>query len=78
MPEVLKLNDGAVIGQILLQLEAAKAAGWMAGASTLVKSSQKIQQYRWLGMAPAVREWIGGRQPPGFAGGCLFPGKPEI
>ena len=66
MPEVLKLNDGAVIGQILLQLEAAKAAGWMAGASTMVKSSQKIQQYRWLGMAPAVREWIGGRQPQGL------------
>jgi phage major head subunit gpT-like protein len=66
MPDVLNLSSGLIIGEIRLALEAGLAGSWMGPVSFLARSSQKVQQYKWLGMAPAVREWIGGRQPQGL------------
>jgi phage major head subunit gpT-like protein len=31
-----------------------------------VKSEQETESYKWLGMSPAMREWIGGRHAKGF------------
>ena len=66
MTEQLGFSRRAVIGEIRLALETGLAGSWMPQVSTLVTSAQKLENYRWLGMAPAVREWIAGRQPQGL------------
>jgi phage major head subunit gpT-like protein len=63
MPEQLNLSSGLIIGEILMALEGALAGSWMSAVSFPVTSKQKVQQYKWLGMAPGIREWIGGRHP---------------
>lgn len=66
MPEQLGWSSRGVIGTFYQTLEAGLARSWMPTVSFPVTSNQKVEQYKWLGMAPAVREWIGGRQPQGL------------
>ena len=35
---------------------------WIGPTSYLFNSNQESETYKWLGQAPAMREWIGGRQ----------------
>lgn len=66
MADVLGFSSRALIGMFYQTLEAGLAGLWMPNASFLVTSQQKVEQYKWLGMAPAVREWIAGRHPQGL------------
>lgn len=54
------ITSRAVIGSFYAALEQADA-GWVNDLSFKVQSNQASEQYAWLGMAPAMREWLGGR-----------------
>ena len=60
------LSSRAIIGEFYRTMEADMGQTWVDGASRLFTSDQESETYKWLGMAPAMREWIGGRQPRGF------------
>jgi len=54
------ITSRAVIGSFYAALDQADA-GWVNDLSFRVQSNQASEQYAWLGMAPAMREWLGGR-----------------
>lgn len=55
------ITSRAVIGSFYAALDQADA-GWVNDLSFKVQSNQESEQYAWLGMAPAMREWLGGRK----------------
>jgi phage major head subunit gpT-like protein len=60
------LGSRAIIGKFYAALEAATGASWVGRVSMLMDSDQESETYKWLGMVPALREWVGGRQAKGF------------
>jgi phage major head subunit gpT-like protein len=60
------LGSRAIIGAFFNKLNADMGMGWIPGVSMFFDSNQESETYKWLGMAPAMREWIGGRQAKGF------------
>lgn len=60
------LSSRAIIGEFYATLEQNTGAQWVPGVSALFSSNQESETYKWLGMAPAMREWVGGRQAKGF------------
>lgn len=60
------LSSRAIIGEFYNTLEQNTGALWVPGTSMLVQSNQESETYKWLGMAPAMREWVGGRLAKGF------------
>lgn len=61
------LSSRAVIGMYYEALAAANGIKWIDGVSNYFGSDQASETYPWLGMPPALREWIGGRQAKGFS-----------
>ena len=60
------LSSRAIIGEFYNTLEQNTGAVWVPGTSMLVTSDQESETYKWLGMAPDMREWVGGRVAKGF------------
>jgi phage major head subunit gpT-like protein len=60
------LTSRAIIGRFFAALEANPGAAWVDPISMLFTSDQSSETYAWLGQAPAMREWIGGRNAKGF------------
>lgn len=60
------LGSRAIIGAFFNKLQANLGATWIPRVSMPFDSNQESETYKWLGMAPAMREWIGGRQAKGF------------
>lgn len=60
------LSSRAIIGEYYATLEQNVGAQYLPGISMLFTSDQESETYKWLGMAPAMREWVGGRQAKGF------------
>ena len=60
------LTSRAIIGEFYNTLEQNTGALWVPGTSMLIQSDQESETYKWLGMAPTMREWVGGRQAKGF------------
>lgn len=60
------LSSRAIIGRFYRALEQDVGAAWVNPISMLFTSDQESETYKWLGNAPAMREWIGGRQAKGF------------
>lgn len=60
------LSSRAIIGEFYATLEQNVGAQYVPGISALYTSDQESETYKWLGMAPQMREWIGGRQAKGF------------
>lgn len=60
------LSSRAIIGRFYNRLEVATSASWIEMISMLFTSDQESETYKWLGMTPAMREWIGGRQAKGL------------
>lgn len=56
-----KLSSRAVIGEFYRTLQQDEGVSWIGDVSNLFRSDQDMEEYAWLGMAPAMREWIGGR-----------------
>jgi phage major head subunit gpT-like protein len=60
------LSSRAIIGEFYATLEQDLGMSWIDGVSNLFDSNQESETYKWLGMAPQMREWVGGRQAKGF------------
>lgn len=60
------LSSRAIIGEFYAALEQDLGGAWIAGISNLFDSNQESETYKWLGMAPAMREWVGSRHAKGF------------
>src|SRR5574340_448841 len=60
------LSSRAIIGEFYATIEQGTGALWVPGVSALFNSNQESETYKWLGMAPAMREWVGGRAAKGF------------
>ena len=56
----------SIIGTFYARLSQDIGAAWVALISMLMPSVQEIETYKWLGMSPAMRQWIGGRHAKGF------------
>lgn len=61
-----KLTERQVIGHFYKALEQNEGASWVSLVSNYFTSDQSSEEYAWLGMSPALREWIGGRDAKGF------------
>lgn len=57
------LTQRAVIGRYFRRLSQSIGAGWVNAISNYFESDQLLETYAWLGQAPVLREWIGGRNP---------------
>jgi phage major head subunit gpT-like protein len=61
-----ELGLRAIRGYFYNQLEAYFGSSWVGLLSMLFNSDQASETYKWLGMTPAMREWVGGRQAKGL------------
>lgn len=66
MAEKLALSSRAIIGRFYQTLEQVLGASWADRVGMLFNSNQGSEEYKWLGMSPALREWIDGRQAKGL------------
>jgi phage major head subunit gpT-like protein len=70
-----RLSSRAIIGRFYQTLEAAMDA-YVAALAMTIQSDQPSEEYRWLGMSPQLREWIGGRHAKGLRdSGIIIPNK---
>lgn len=60
------LTQRAVIGEYFRRLSQSTGAGWVNMVTNYFRSDQETERYAWLGQAPALREWIAGRNPKGL------------
>ena len=60
------LGSRAIIGRFYNELEAFMGSAWTDLISMEFNSDQESETYKWLGMSPAMREWLGGRHAHGF------------
>jgi phage major head subunit gpT-like protein len=56
------LTSRAVVGRFYRRLEEYARAAWWTRLALHFSSRQASETYKWLGMVPQVREWVGGRQ----------------
>ena len=56
------LTSRAIIGRFYRRLEEFAESAWWTKLAMRFASNQESETYRWLGMVPQVREWVGGRQ----------------
>lgn len=61
-----KITSRGIIGRFFNRLEQAEGMTWIDPLSMYVTSNQLSEEYGWLGMSPAMREWVGGRQAKGL------------
>ena len=60
------LSSRAIIGWFFNRLQQNTGMDWIASLGMLSESDQESETYKWLGMAPMMREWVGGRNAKGF------------
>lgn len=56
------LTSRGIIGRFYRRLEEFAEAAWWTQLAMRFASNQESETYRWLGMVPQVREWVGGRR----------------
>lgn len=62
----LSLGSRAIIGEFYAALQQDMGQSYIDPISNLFDSNQESETYKWLGMVPQMREWIGGRNAKGF------------
>jgi phage major head subunit gpT-like protein len=63
---IKSLGSRAIIGRYYAALDQYTGSIWIPQVSMYFNSDQESETYRWLGQAPALREWVGGRQAKGL------------
>lgn len=63
---IKKLTERQIVGEFYKTLEIDIGSSWIGLLSNYFASDQDQEEYAWLGMAPMLREWIGGRNAKGF------------
>lgn len=56
------LTSQGIIGRFYRRLEEFAQSAWWTRLAMRFPSSQASETYKWLGMVPQVREWVGGRR----------------
>jgi phage major head subunit gpT-like protein len=56
------LTSRGVVGRFYRRLEEYARSAWWTRLAMHFASNQEAETYRWLGMVPQVREWVGGRR----------------
>lgn len=59
------LSSRAIVGEYFRLLEQGPT-GWAPLIGSYFRSDQPSEDYNWLGMSPAMREWVGGRHAKGL------------
>jgi phage major head subunit gpT-like protein len=72
MPEQLGLSSRAIIGRFYQTLEAVLGKSWMTAVSMFFTSNQPYEDYKWLGMSPAMDKWKGSRRPQGLRANAAY------
>ena len=62
---VAALSSRAIVGAFYQRL-ASPTVTWPTTIGMTFNSDQDSETYKWLGMVPQMREWVGGRQAKGF------------
>ena len=60
------LGSRAVIGRFYAALQQYMGSSWISQIAMPFDSDQESETYKWLGMVPQMREWIGDKQASGF------------
>lgn len=60
-----QLSSRAIIGRFYQTLEGGESS-YVNDLTFPIDSNQEVEEYKWLGMTPQMREWIGGRQAKGL------------
>jgi len=60
------LSSRAIVGRYYATLENLGVPAWVDALSMEFSSNQSEETYKFLGMAPALREWVGGRMEKGL------------
>lgn len=69
-----ELGLRGIRGQFFLRLEQLLADIWAGQVSMEFGSDSPREEYKWLGMSPGLKEWIGGRDAKGLrANGIIIP-----
>jgi phage major head subunit gpT-like protein len=61
-----RITSRQVIGDLRLALSQDVGNTWIDPVSMMFTSDQESEEYAWLGMPPAMREWVGGRHAKGL------------
>ena len=61
-----ELSSRAIIGRYYKRLNQKSGMAWVEAVSNYFTSDQESETYKWLGQAPVMRDWVGGRQAKGF------------
>lgn len=59
-------SSRAIIGRFYDRLSGSAPPAWVPRVALRVDSDQSSEDYKWLGMSPVMREWVGGRAAQGF------------
>jgi len=65
-PDYSQITVKGLIGSFYDTLEADYQGSWASSLGVLIPSNQSIETYRWLGLAPQLREWLNARQVKGL------------
>lgn len=63
---IKKLTSRQIIGWFYQKLEQNPGSAWINALTMYFISDQAMEEYAWLGQAPVMREWVGGRKAKGF------------
>ena len=63
---LIGLGSREIIGEFFKTLERPSGIEWISMVSMLINSDQASEEYKWLGMTPQMRDWVGGRNAIGF------------
>ena len=61
-----ELGYDNIVGKFYLALEELAKADWVGKIAMPFQSDQPQEEYKWLGMVPQMREWIGGKNATGL------------
>jgi len=61
-----ELSSRDIIGRFFDRLESSMGMSWVRDTSMLFPTDQEIENYKWLGFAPALQTWLGERQGKGL------------
>lgn len=67
MGRITSLSSRAIIGRFFQTYEGEYDKSWATRLAMRIDSDMETESYKWLGMPPAVREWVGARLAKSFS-----------
>lgn len=61
------LSTRDIVGRYFRKLEQDTGTGWINDLNNIFDSDQSSETYKWIGMVPSMREWVGARQAQGLS-----------